>query len=150
MRGTAAAPGPARALETYSAPSGRTGEVLTILGTTDTPLFRPLVEGFQRLWPHVTVAYEEGETLPIYLEVAEARAALETGYGTSPVDIGVGGSIPFIADLVSEFPAAQILVTGVEDPHARAHSPNESLHLDTFRRALLSEALLLESLDATR
>lgn len=80
--------------------------------------------------------------------VAEARAALETGYGTSPVDIGVGGSIPFIADLVSEFPAAQILVTGVEDPHARAHSPNESLHLDTFRRALVSEALLLESLDS--
>ena len=80
--------------------------------------------------------------------VAEARAALETGYGTSPVDIGVGGSIPFIADLVSEFPAAQILVTGVEDPHARAHSPNESLHLDTFRRALVSEALLLENLDS--
>ena len=77
-----------------------------------------------------------------------SRAALETGYGTSPVDIGVGGSIPFIADLVSEFPAAQILVTGVEDPHARAHSPNESLHLDTFRRALVSEALLLESLDS--
>lgn len=82
--------------------------------------------------------------------VAQARAALESGYGTAPVDIGVGGSIPFIADLVDEFPGAEILVTGVEDPHARAHSPNESLHLDTFRRALLSEALLLESLDATR
>jgi hypothetical protein len=48
---------------------------------------------------------------------------------------------------VREFPGAQILVTGVEDPHARAHSPNESLHLDTFRHALVSEALLLESLD---
>lgn len=81
--------------------------------------------------------------------VAQARAALASGYGVEPVDIGVGGSIPFIADLVREFPAAQILVTGVEDPHARAHSPNESLHLDTFRHALLSEALLLESLDAT-
>lgn len=81
--------------------------------------------------------------------VAQARAALAGGYGVEPVDIGVGGSIPFISDLVREFPAAQILVTGVEDPHARAHSPNESLHLDTFRHALLSEALLLESLDAT-
>ena len=79
--------------------------------------------------------------------VAAARAALEAGYGATPVDIGVGGSIPFIADLVREFPEAQILVTGVEDPHARAHSPNESLHLDTFRHALVSEALLLESLD---
>ena len=81
--------------------------------------------------------------------VAAARAALAAGYGVEPVDIGVGGSIPFIADLVREFPGAEILVTGVEDPHARAHSPNESLHLDTFRRALVSEALLLESLDAS-
>lgn len=79
--------------------------------------------------------------------VTHARAALAAGYGVESVDIGVGGSIPFIADLVREFPAAQILVTGVEDPHARAHSPNESLHLDTFRHALISEALLLESLD---
>ena len=32
-----------------------------------------------------------------------AREALEAGYGVAPVDIGVGGSIPFIADLVREF-----------------------------------------------
>lgn len=81
--------------------------------------------------------------------VGQARAALEEGYGAAPVDIGVGGSIPFIADLVREFPGAQILVTGVEDPHARAHAPNESLHVETFRHALVSEALLLESLDST-
>ncbi|QKJ19650.1 dipeptidase [Microbacterium hominis] len=80
--------------------------------------------------------------------VADAREALEEAYGPAPVDMGVGGSIPFIADLVREFPGAQILVTGVEDPHARAHSPNESLHLETFRNALLAEALLLEKLDA--
>ncbi len=80
--------------------------------------------------------------------VETAREALHEGYGVEPVDLGVGGSIPFIADLVREFPAAQILVTGVEDPHARAHSPNESLHLDTFRNAVVSEALLLEKLDA--
>ncbi len=81
--------------------------------------------------------------------VAQARDALERGYGRPAVDIGVGGSIPFIADLVREFTGAQILVTGVEDPHARAHSPNESLHIETFRNALVSEALLLESLDRT-
>lgn len=80
--------------------------------------------------------------------VQDARAALQAGYGVEPVDLGVGGSIPFISDLVREFPAAQILVTGVEDPHTRAHSPNESLHLDTFRHALVAEALLLERLDA--
>ncbi|WP_150951448.1 dipeptidase [Microbacterium testaceum] len=80
--------------------------------------------------------------------VAEARAAFADGYGVDSVDVGIGGSIPFISDLVREFPAAQILVTGVEDPHARAHSPNESLHLETFRNALVSEALLLARLNA--
>ncbi|MBN9209476.1 MAG: dipeptidase [Microbacterium ginsengisoli] len=81
--------------------------------------------------------------------VGDAREALAEGYGVEPVDIGVGGSIPFIADLVETFPGAQILVTGVEDPHTRAHSPNESLHVDTFRRAAISEALLLAKV-ATR
>ena len=80
--------------------------------------------------------------------VETALDAMHEAYGVEPVEIGVGGSIPFIADLVREFPAAQILVTGVEDPHARAHSPNESLHLETFRHAVLAEALLLEKLDA--
>lgn len=80
--------------------------------------------------------------------VATAREALREGYDVAPVDIGVGGSIPFIADLVRTFPGAQILVTGVEDPHSRAHSPNESLHLETFRHAVAAEALLLEKLDA--
>ncbi|ALX67155.1 dipeptidase [Microbacterium sp. XT11] len=75
--------------------------------------------------------------------VGLAREAMRDGYGVAPVDLGVGGSIPFIADLVREFPEAQILVTGVEDPHSRAHSPNESLHLDTFRHAVATEALLL-------
>ncbi len=79
--------------------------------------------------------------------VEDARAAFADGYGVDSVDVGVGGSIPFIADLVQEFPEAQILVTGVEDPHSRAHSPNESLHLDTFRNAVVSEALLLARLN---
>ena len=82
--------------------------------------------------------------------VEVARTSLATGYGVDPVDVGVGGSIPFIADLVEQFPGAQILVTGVEDPHSRAHSPNESLHLDTFRHAVLAEASLLESLNERR
>jgi acetylornithine deacetylase/succinyl-diaminopimelate desuccinylase-like protein len=65
-----------------------------------------------------------------------------------PVETGVGGSIPFIADLVRVFPDAQILVTGVEDPHSRAHSPNESLHLGVFQKAILTEAVLLARLAA--
>jgi acetylornithine deacetylase/succinyl-diaminopimelate desuccinylase-like protein len=77
-----------------------------------------------------------------------ARTAMADAYGKAPVDLGVGGSIPFIADLVREFPGAQILVTGVEDPHARAHSPNESLHIETFRNAIATESLMLLRMNA--
>lgn len=79
---------------------------------------------------------------------SEAKRAMTDAWGKEAVETGIGGSIPFIADLVREFPAAQILVTGVEDPDTRAHSPNESLHLGVFKRAVLSEALLLARLNA--
>ena len=72
--------------------------------------------------------------------------ALQTAWGTTPVEMGVGGSIPFIADLVEVFPQASILITGVEDPDSRAHSANESLHLGDFEKAILAEALLLARL----
>ncbi|WP_158864642.1 dipeptidase [Leifsonia sp. AG29] len=77
----------------------------------------------------------------------EAKRAMADAWGADAVETGIGGSIPFIADLVREFPGAQILVTGVEDPDTRAHSPNESLHLGVFKRAVLAEALLLARLD---
>ncbi|WP_053385413.1 dipeptidase [Leucobacter celer] len=80
--------------------------------------------------------------------VAEVRSAMADAWEREPVDMGVGGSIPFIAELVEEFPEAQILVTGVEDPDGRAHSPNESLHVESFRKSVLTEALFLARLDA--
>lgn len=72
-----------------------------------------------------------------------ASQALTAAWNHESVNIGIGGSIPFIADLVELFPKAQILVTGVEDPDSRAHSPNESLHIETLRRAILAESLVL-------
>jgi acetylornithine deacetylase/succinyl-diaminopimelate desuccinylase-like protein len=78
--------------------------------------------------------------------VAEVETAMADAWGVAPVEMGIGGSIPFIADLVQLFPEAQILVTGVEDPDSRAHSPNESLHLGVFHRAILTEAVLLARL----
>lgn len=74
-----------------------------------------------------------------------AEAALSAGFGRESVNIGIGGSIPFIADLTEVFPDAQILVTGVEDPDSRAHSPNESVDLEMLKKAMISEALLLIS-----
>ena len=72
-----------------------------------------------------------------------AEASLSAAFGNDSVDIGIGGSIPFIADLLEVFPAAQILVTGVEDADSRAHSPNESVHVDTLRGAMVAESLFL-------
>jgi acetylornithine deacetylase/succinyl-diaminopimelate desuccinylase-like protein len=73
-----------------------------------------------------------------------ARSAFRDAWdGVAPVDIGMGGSIPFIATFQRMFPQATVLVTGVEDPDSRAHGPNESLHLAEFARACLAETLLL-------
>ena len=79
--------------------------------------------------------------------VAEAKDAMEQAWDVAALETGVGGSIPFISDLVQVFPQAQILITGVEDPDSRAHSPNESLHLGVFQRAILTEAVLLAKLE---
>ncbi|MGV8978738.1 MAG: dipeptidase [Cellulomonas sp.] len=75
-----------------------------------------------------------------------ARWAFAEAWGTDAVDIGVGGSIPFIADLLEVYPDASILVTGVEDPDSRAHGSDESVDLGDLERVVLAEALLLHRL----
>ena len=76
-----------------------------------------------------------------------ARAAFTEAWdGTEPIDMGVGGSIPFIAEFLDAFPEASVLVTGVEDPDTRAHGANEGLHLAEFERVVLAETLLLAKL----
>lgn len=75
-----------------------------------------------------------------------ARSAFAQAWGVDPVDIGIGGSIPFIADLLEVYPDAAILVTGVEDPDSRAHGANESVHLGELEKVVLAEALLLANL----
>jgi len=78
-----------------------------------------------------------------------ARAAFRDAWdGAEPVDMGVGGSIPFIATFQTLFPDAAILVTGVEDPYSGAHGPDESLHIGEFTRACLAEAMLLRNVAA--
>ncbi|NYG05629.1 acetylornithine deacetylase/succinyl-diaminopimelate desuccinylase-like protein [Phycicoccus badiiscoriae] len=82
---------------------------------------------------------------PVY---DQARAAFTDAWGVEPVDIGVGGSIPFVASFAEKFPDAAILVTGVEDPDTRAHGANESLHLGEFEKVCVAEAVLLARLGA--
>jgi acetylornithine deacetylase/succinyl-diaminopimelate desuccinylase-like protein len=75
-----------------------------------------------------------------------ARAAFRQAWDAEPIDMGMGGSIPFIAEFAAAFPHAKILVTGVEDPATQAHSINESLHLGVLERAAIAETLLLANL----
>ena len=79
---------------------------------------------------------------------AAMMAALGDAWDVEPREVGMGGSIPFTADLAEVFPDATLLITGVEDPDTRAHSANESLHIDDFRRAIVAEALWLARLSA--
>ena len=91
--------------------------------------------------------YAIDSTGPVY---DAARAAFRQAWGTDVVDMGMGGSIPFIAEFAAAFPDATILVTGVEDPGTQAHSVNESLHLGVLERAAITEALLLNELGELR
>ncbi|MCY0903718.1 dipeptidase [Arthrobacter sp. H14-L1] len=94
---------------------------------------------------------EQGQAFAADTRGSAAQSALwamGASWGVSPVQAGIGGSIPFIPDLQELFPDAQILITGVEDPDSRAHSANESLHLGDFEHGILAEALLLATLNA--
>ena len=91
--------------------------------------------------------YAIDSTGPVY---DAARSAFRQAWGTDVVDMGMGGSIPFIAEFAAAFPDAKILVTGVEDPGTQAHSVNESLHLGVLERAATTEALLLNRLGELR
>uniref|UniRef100_UPI0025F54C63 dipeptidase n=1 Tax=Mycolicibacterium sp. TaxID=2320850 RepID=UPI0025F54C63 len=65
--------------------------------------------------------YSIDATGPVY---DAARDAFRQAWGTDAVDMGMGGSIPFIAEFAAAFATATILVTGVEDPGTQAHSVN--------------------------
>jgi acetylornithine deacetylase/succinyl-diaminopimelate desuccinylase-like protein len=105
-------------------------------------------------WGAEVTVTREHEGAPCVIDAAgagydAARSALRMAWdGVEPVNIGVGGSIPFIATFQELFPGSTILVTGVEDPHGNVHGPNESLHLGEFSRVCLAEALLLRNLAA--
>jgi acetylornithine deacetylase/succinyl-diaminopimelate desuccinylase-like protein len=58
---------------------------------------------------------------------------------------GIGGSIPFMAMLGEQFPAAQFVITGVLGPESNAHGPNEFLDLPTARRVSACMAHVIDA-----
>jgi acetylornithine deacetylase/succinyl-diaminopimelate desuccinylase-like protein len=78
---------------------------------------------------------------------AIAHDAFRQAYGRDAVEIGGGGTIPFVSKIADAFPEAAILVTSAgADPDCRAHGADESLHLGDFEHACLAELLLLSRL----
>lgn len=90
-----------------------------------------------------------GEAFELGTESA-AHEAWATGFraawGIEPVEIGVGGSIPFVAAFAEAMPDAAILLTGVIDPTGNAHGPNESVDLDDLRKSCIAQAIALAEL----
>jgi acetylornithine deacetylase/succinyl-diaminopimelate desuccinylase-like protein len=88
-------------------------------------------------------AFELDSTGPAYEAFRDAFAA---AWNRDTTEIGVGGSIPFVAAFSEQYPDAAILLTGVADHRSQAHAPDESLDLDELRKGALAEAIALRLL----
>jgi len=74
--------------------------------------------------------------------------ALADAFGKETVTAGQGGSIPLCNVLASEYPAAQIVLLGVEEPACLIHAPNESVAPSEIEQLAVGEALFLSRLGA--
>jgi acetylornithine deacetylase/succinyl-diaminopimelate desuccinylase-like protein len=77
-----------------------------------------------------------------WLEESITRASRAV-YGETAVNIGCGGTIPFMGMLGERFPNTQFFITGVLGPHANAHGPNEFLHIDYTKKLTACVSLVL-------
>jgi len=112
---------------------------------------RSVREALEREPPYgAEVSFEEpsangGWNAPAFapwLEESIARASRAV-YGKTAVNIGCGGTIPFMGMLGERFPRTQFFITGVLGPHANAHGPNEFLHVDYAKKLTACVSLVL-------
>jgi cysteinylglycine-S-conjugate dipeptidase len=88
--------------------------------------------------PGVTgLGFETGTSGPAY---TAARAALETAWGSPPVEIATGGSIPLVAALHGAVPEAEIMLLGASDGYSNIHGPDERVLLDELEKWIVAEA----------
>lgn len=79
---------------------------------------------------------------------AAADRAYQASWGHPLIQVGVGGSIPFVALFGRRFGDLPLILNGVMDPQTTAHGPNESMHLGVFRKAIAANVHLYAELGA--
>jgi acetylornithine deacetylase/succinyl-diaminopimelate desuccinylase-like protein len=77
---------------------------------------------------------------PAYKVLAES---MRQAYGRPMSTLGQGGSIPLCNVLADTYPAAEIILMGVEEPLTLMHAPNESVDPKEIAAMALVEALFL-------
>ncbi len=75
-----------------------------------------------------------------------ADRAYQRAWGRPLLQIGIGGSIPFVALFGKRYAHLPLILNGVMDPETGAHGPDESLHLGVFRKAIRANVYLLDEL----
>jgi acetylornithine deacetylase/succinyl-diaminopimelate desuccinylase-like protein len=77
--------------------------------------------------------------------IEAARKAFAAGYGSAPVLVREGGSVPVTADF-KQVLGANLVVTGFGLPDDGLHSPNERMSLDQYHRATATVIHLMNEL----
>lgn len=79
---------------------------------------------------------------------AAADRAYQEAFGRPLTQIGIGGSIPFVALFGRRYAHLPLILNGVMDPKTGAHGPNESLHLGVFEKTIVASVHLYAELAA--
>ncbi len=77
-----------------------------------------------------------------------AVSALTEAYGARAVAIGCGGSIPFVGPFAEALGGVPAILIGVEDPECLAHSENESLLVEDWKKSTRALVRMLSGLAA--
>lgn len=104
-----------------------------------------------RLWPGLTMEFIDyhGCSALVFDPQSEfmnsARRAIEIAFGTAPVMIREGGSIPVVSTF-RDLLGVDTLLLGWGRNSDNLHSPNEHFHLDDFHRGIRASAYLWREL----
>lgn len=79
---------------------------------------------------------------------AAADRAYQKAWGRPLLQIGVGGTIPFVALFGRRYGDRPLILNGVMDPATGAHGPDESMHLGVFEKAIVANCYLYAELGA--